>query len=73
VSVQADAVRGRVALLPLFTKVVRVPPPPRPGGWTLLFDRTARTIRAPTNAATLTGWYLERPASSEIDLVPPAD
>jgi hypothetical protein len=57
-SVQADAVRGRVALLPLFTKVVRVPsiiasgvtggatridaervpPPPRPGGWTLLFD-----------------------------------
>lgn len=57
-SVQADAVRGRVALLPLVTKAVhvpsivatgvtggatridaeRVPPPPRPGGWTVRFD-----------------------------------
>jgi hypothetical protein len=58
-SVQADSASGRVALLPLLAKEVRVPrvdaagvrgganlsdtelvpPPPRPGGWTLRFDR----------------------------------
>lgn len=59
--VQAERVRGRVALWPLLRKEVRVPsivasgvrggarhvernrepPPPREGGWTLLFDRIA--------------------------------
>ncbi|AKC88194.1 hypothetical protein WQ53_05280 [Pseudoxanthomonas suwonensis] len=59
--VQAERVRGRLALWPLLKKEVRVPsvvasgvtggarhvqtsrepPPPRPGGWTLLFDRIA--------------------------------
>jgi hypothetical protein len=59
--VNAQQVRGRVALWPLLSKKVRVPsvtasglsggarqvernrepPPPRPGGWTLLFDRIA--------------------------------
>jgi hypothetical protein len=34
---------------------------------------TARMFRAPTNAATLTGLYLEVPASSGIVLVSPAD
>lgn len=58
-SVQADEVRGRVALLPLLAGELRVPralahgvaggaslidtvrppPPPRPGGWTVRFDR----------------------------------
>lgn len=59
--VQAERVRGRVALWPLLAREVRVPsvvasgltggarhvrtgrepPPPRPGGWTLLFERIA--------------------------------
>ena len=59
--VQAERVRGRVAVWPLLKKEVRVPavvasgvrggarhvernlepPPPRAGGWTLLFDRIA--------------------------------
>ena len=59
--VQAQRVRGRLALWPLLGKEIRVPevvasgvtggarhvernrepPPPRPGGWTLLFDRIA--------------------------------
>jgi len=58
-SVQADAATGRIALLPLLTRelrvprvnanglsggatvidVVREPPPPRPGGWTMRFER----------------------------------
>lgn len=58
-SVQADTASGRIALLPLLAKelripqvnasgltggatvidVVREPPPPRPGGWTIRFDR----------------------------------
>jgi hypothetical protein len=58
-SVQADSARGRVALLPLLAKELRIPalaaqgvaggatlidverppPPRRPGGWTLRFDR----------------------------------
>lgn len=57
-SLQADTVRGRLALLPLLTRELRVPalvatglsggatridaervpPPPRPGGWTVRFD-----------------------------------
>ena len=65
-SVQADSVRGRLALLPLLTREVRVPalvangvsggatridvervpPAPRPGGWTLRFDDVlAETVR----------------------------
>jgi hypothetical protein len=60
-SVQADAVAGRVALVPLLARqlrvpevlasgvtggatiidVVREPPAPRPGGWTLRFDAIA--------------------------------
>ena len=59
--VQAQRMRGRLALWPLLRKEIRVPevvasgvtggarhvernrepPPPRPGGWTLLFDRIA--------------------------------
>ncbi|KAF1689002.1 hypothetical protein CSC64_13245 [Pseudoxanthomonas koreensis] len=59
--IQAERVRGRLALWPLLRKEVRVPaivasgvtggarhvrthlepPPPRPGGWTLLFERIA--------------------------------
>jgi hypothetical protein len=65
-SVQADSVRGRVALLPLLAREVRVPalvatgvsgganridvervpPSPRPGGWTFRFDDVlAETVR----------------------------
>jgi hypothetical protein len=65
-SVQADSVRGRLALLPLLAREVRVPmlvangvsggatridvermpPSPRPGGWTLRFDDVhAETVR----------------------------
>lgn len=60
-SIQADTARGRIALLPLLGKELRIPevwasevtgkvetieqeqpvPAPRPGGWTLRFDRIA--------------------------------
>jgi hypothetical protein len=65
-SAQADAARGRIALLPLLRKELRFPeaeatgvsggasvvdvvrelPEPRPGGWTMRFDRVvARDVR----------------------------
>lgn len=65
-SVQADTASGRIALLPLLAKELRVPrvdasgltggvtlidavrepPPPRPGGWTIRFERiVAQGIR----------------------------
>ncbi len=85
-TLQADSATGRVALLPLLAKEVRVPrvdatgvaggasrideerlpPPARPGGWTLRFDRV---VAADVPFAYVNGVVLEGQGRAEAGFV----